>query len=83
MNILPITENIPLEVISFLDPTIEKLYFKSKDNKNLVHLKFKGEDELLLNNARELERYLSSGTIKGIITFTMMQETLKLVLICL
>ncbi|MCI7445358.1 MAG: hypothetical protein MSA78_03330 [Solobacterium sp.] len=41
------------------------------------------EDELLLNNARELERYLSSGTIKGIITFTMMQETLKLVLICL
>ena len=77
MNILPITENIPLEVISFLDPTIEKLYFKSKDNKNFVHLKFIGEDELLLNNARELERYLSSGTIKGIITFTMMQETLK------
>lgn len=31
----------------------------------------------MLNNARELERYLSSGTIKGIITFTMMQETLK------
>lgn len=77
LNILPITENIPLEVISFLDPTIEKLYFKSKDNKNFVHLKFIGEDELLLNNARELERYLSSGTIKGIITFTMMQETFK------
>lgn len=77
INVLPFTNNIPLEVISFLDPTIEKLYFEKNDKKTFVHLKFKNEDELILNNAEELERYLSSGTIKSIIIFTMLLETLK------
>ena len=39
-------------------------------------MKFKGEEELILNNAVELEQYLSSGTIKGIITFSMVKEVL-------
>ena len=76
INILPFTENIPLEVIAFLDPTIEKLYFEKIEDKALIHLKFKGEEELILNNAVELEQYLSSGTIKGIITFSMVKEVL-------
>lgn len=76
INILPFTEDIPLEVIAFLDPTIEKLYFEKIEDKALIHLKFKGEEELILNNAVELEQYLSSGTIKGIITFSMVKEVL-------
>lgn len=76
-NILPFTEDIPLEVIAFLDPTIEKLYFEKVEDKASIHLKFKDEEEIILNNAVELEQYLSSGTIKGIITFSMVKEVLE------
>lgn len=62
---------IPLEVIAFLDPTIEKLCFEQSEGKTSIHLKFRDEDEIILNNAVDLEQYLSSGTIKGIITFSM------------
>lgn len=77
VNVLPFTEDIPLEVIAFLDPTIEKLYFEDTEGKTFIHLKFRDEDEILLNNAVDLEQYLSSGTIKGIITFSMVKEVLQ------
>ena len=77
INILPFTENIPLEVIAFLDPTIEKLCFEQAEGNTFIHLKFREEEEIVLNNAAELEQYLSSGTIKGIITFSMLKEVLK------
>lgn len=77
VNVLPFTEEIPLEVISFLDPTIEKLYFDQTEGKTFIHLKFRDEDEIILNNAIDLEKYLSSGTIKGIITFSMVKEVLQ------
>lgn len=76
INILPFTDDIPLEVITFLDPTIEKLCFEKMKDKAFIHLKFKDEEEIILNNAVELEQYLSSGTIKGIITFSMVKEVL-------
>ena len=76
-NVLPLSEDIPVEVISFLDPTIEKLHFDENDNKTLIHLKFKGKDEILLNSPIELNNYLSSGTVKGMITFTLAQEVLQ------
>ncbi len=76
INVLPFTDDIPLEVITFLDPTIEKLCFEKIEDKAFIHLKFKGEEELILNKAVELEQYLSSGTIKGIITFSMVKEAL-------
>ena len=77
VNVLPFSEDIPLEVIAFLDPTIEKLCFEKMENKAFIHLKFKGEDEIVLNNAMDLEQYLSSGTIKGIVTFSMAKEVLQ------
>ena len=77
VNVLPFTDDIPLEVIAFLDPTIERLYFEETDGKTFIHLKFKGEDEIILNSALDLEQYLSSGTIKGIITFSMVKEVLQ------
>ncbi len=78
VNILPFTEDIPLEVIAFLDPTIEKLCFEQTDGKTCIHLRFREEEEIILNKAEELEQYLSSGTIKGIITFSMVKEVLQL-----
>jgi hypothetical protein len=77
VNVIPFSDDIPLEVIAFLDPTIEKLFFEQTDNKTFIHLKFRGEEEILLNNAADLEQYLSSGTIKGIITFSMVKEVLE------
>lgn len=77
VNVLPFTEDIPLEVITFLDPTIEKLCFEQTEGKTFIHLKFRDEDEIILNNAVDLEQYLSSGTIKGIITFSMVKEVLQ------
>ena len=77
INVLPFTEDIPLEVIAFLDPTIEKLCFEQVEGKTFIHLKFKDEEEIILNNAVNLEQYLSSGTIKGIITFSMVKEVLQ------
>ena len=77
VNILPFTEDIPVDVIAFLDPTIELLRFERDETKQLIHLKFHGEDEITLNNAQDLEKYLSSGTIKGIVTFSMVKEILQ------
>ena len=77
INILPFTEDIQLEVITFLDPTIEKLCFEQVEGKTFIHLKFKNEEEIVLNTAVDLEQYLSSGTIKGIITFSMVKEVLQ------
>lgn len=74
---LPLSEDIPFEVINFLDPTIENLYFEITEGKTFIHLKFKEEDEIILNNVMDLEQYLSSGTIKGIITFSMVKEVLQ------
>lgn len=77
INVLPFSEEIPVEIISFLDPTIEKLYFDKTENKTLIHLQFKGRKEIVLNNPIDLNHYLSSGTIKGIVTFSWAKEILK------
>lgn len=77
VNVLPFTEDIPLDVIAFLDPTIEKLCFEQIEGKIFIHLKFRDDEEIILNNATDLEKYLSSGTIKGIIIFSMIKEVLQ------
>lgn len=76
VNVLPFTDDIPLEVITFLDPTIKQLYFKQEEGKTSIHLSFYNAEEIVLNNAVDLEKYLSCGTIKGIITFSMVKEVL-------
>ena len=77
VNVLPASEAIPVPVIAFLDPTVEQLSFEAQNGKELIHLRFKNQNEILLNNSRELENYLSSGTIKGIIVFTKAMEVLR------
>jgi len=77
MNVLPYLEEIPAEIVSFLDPTVEKLYFSQENKKTSVHLQFKEQEEIVLSDAALLEQYLSSGTIKGIITFSQAKRVLQ------
>lgn len=76
-NVLPLSDDIPEEVLRFLDPTIERLYFDRSDKKTLIYLKFKEKEQIVLNNPEELNHYLSSGTVKGMIIFTLAREVLK------
>ena len=77
INVLPFSDNIPAEVITYLDPTVESLQFDEKDQKTVIRLKFKGKEEIVMNNPIQLNTYLSSGTVKGMITFTLAQEVLQ------
>lgn len=77
INVLPYIDNISPEIISFLDPTVEKIWFENESLKRIVHLKFYGKDEIILNSSLELEKYLSSGTIKGIVVFTLARAIIQ------
>jgi len=69
VNVLEFTEEIPDEIIKFLDPSIESIHIDKEDKGGQIHLKFIGQEEILLNRIEELNGYLSSGTVKGIRTF--------------
>ena len=67
--LVPINRVIPAEIISILDPTIERISIETISGKFVARLKFYGEDELTLYNPGDFNIYLSSGTIKGIMVF--------------
>lgn len=71
VNLIRVLGNFPHELITFLDSSIE--YLKSdiqgEDHDVEIRLKFKGKEEILMNSPLEMEKYLSSGTIKGINVF--------------
>ncbi|MBR1711109.1 MAG: ATP-binding protein [Clostridia bacterium] len=77
INILPVSDDIPPDIVAFLDPTVENLSFAREDKKVTVHLKFKGKPEIVLADPAELNQYLSSGTVKGIVTFSLAIRVLK------
>lgn len=68
-NMLNILGRFPKELLTFLDPSIEYLECSIKEKKVDIQLKFYGKDEVIINNPRTLENYLSSGTIKGLGVF--------------
>ena len=81
VNQLSIPDDYPAELIAFFDPSIEYLHISRKTAPRQtetirsvyvdteIRLKFYEKEELTLNRVSELNRYLSSGTIKGINTF--------------
>ncbi len=73
-NTISLSQEIPYEIISYLDSTIESL---SVDNHSIIHLKFHHQDEILIHNVLDLQNYLSSGTIKGITIFLQAKYILK------
>lgn len=76
LNFLSVSGTIPTQIIAFLDPTIEHLSMTRENGKFKINLKFKDKDEIVLSDPIELNQYLSSGTVKGIITFSLAIRTL-------
>ena len=73
INILTFSGEISSDIIEFLDPTVESISLDGDvhNNQNVtIRLRFKGKEEIILHNTLELNSYLSSGTIKGIVAFT-------------
>ena len=68
-NMLNILGQYPKEILAFLDPSIENLSCEPTEKKVDIRLKFYGKDEIVLNSPLALNRYLSSGTIKGLSVF--------------
>lgn len=64
-NQLAILSNVPMEMISFFDPTIEYLHIQNKKKGPDIRLKFYDKDEIAVASIADLNQYLSSGTIKG------------------
>jgi len=72
------TEEVFIEALRFLDPSIEYLLVNSDDETIWGYqLKFYGKDEIEVRNYLELERYLSSGTIRGLGVFGIAKQALK------
>ena len=69
INELNFFENCPSELIAFFDPSVEYLSIQKDGKDTDIRLKFRNEEEVILNKVSELNRYLSSGTIKGINIF--------------
>lgn len=69
INLVRMFGEFPQELITFLDSSIEYLKFKKEEKDIEIRLKFKGKEEILMNSPAELQKYLSSGTIKGINVF--------------
>ena len=67
LNFLRLIGDFPQELIEFLDPSIE--YFSFDKITGESKLKFFDREEIIVSNPVIFERYLSSGTIKGINVF--------------
>ena len=68
-NMLNILGKFPKELLTFLDPSIEYFKFSYEKKVTDIRLKFYGSEEIILSRPSEIEKYLSSGTIKGINVF--------------
>lgn len=77
INQLNISEDCPLELIAFFDPSVEYLKVCNTSKDTDICLKFWDKEEIILNQFSELNRYLSSGTIKGINTFLNAMKTFE------
>lgn len=72
-------KNLPISYINYLDNSIEyfNLVETEKHSTPRFEIKFKDSAESILIEFRELEQYLSSGTIRGISIFVEMLFVLK------
>lgn len=79
-NLIHNYSHLPIELIRYLDPSIEKLEFIQNPETNAVKIKLKffySKSEINLNSIIELSDVLSSGTIKGISLFMTAFQMLK------
>ena len=72
---MSLSEDCPAELIAFFDPSIEYIRVKQDGKDTGGYLKFFDKPEIKLNRLSDIDRYLSSGTIKGINTFLCAMKT--------
>lgn len=77
VNQLSISDDCPAELIEFFDPSVDYLKVSKNGSDMDIRLKFKDKSETILRQFAELNRYLSSGTIKGINTFLNASKVFK------
>lgn len=65
-NMLSVLGKFPRELLTFLDPSIEYLECTKEEKDIDIRLKFFGREEIIIKDLRTVERYLSSGTVKGL-----------------
>lgn len=64
-NLLETLNGIPMEIVTLFDPGIEYLHVHSEKNLPDIRLKYRHQNEMVLASADDLNKYLSSGTIRG------------------
>lgn len=67
-NILNSFGNFPIELIQFLDPSIEYIRFNPNETELIVKFK-KDKEPIAMRGIQNISHYLSSGTIKGLNVF--------------
>lgn len=75
INRLSLSADCPAELIAFFDPSVEYIRVKQDGKDTGGYLKFFNKPEIKLNRLSDIDRYLSSGTIKGINTFLCAMKT--------
>lgn len=68
-NLLRVLGIFPQELLTFLDSSIEYLRGEVNEKNIDIRLKFWNKEEIIISNPHVLEKYLSSGTIKGLNIF--------------
>lgn len=77
-NRLEVEAEFPSSLLRMLDPSVEYLRYEKKGLKKDIRLKFhKQKEEIILSNERELNLYLSSGTIKGLTVYMVTIDIFK------
>ncbi len=77
-NRLEVEASFPSSLLKMLDPSVEYLRYEKKGLKKDIRLKFyRQKEEIILSNERELNLYLSSGTIKGLTVYMVAAEIFK------
>lgn len=67
-NILNSFGNFPIELIQFLDPSIEYIRFNPNETELIIKFK-KDKKPIAMRGIQNISHYLSSGTIKGLNVF--------------
>lgn len=69
---------IPVEILEYLDPSIEYLRVEESENVEIFRLKFKNSSqEIVEHKFSNLQHYLSSGTAKGVTLFQLVLSVLQ------
>ncbi len=65
------------EILEFLDPSVKSFHIKQTEKNVNIRLEFKNGRKYTINDLSDLNLYLSSGTIKGMMVYSVASLILK------